>query len=56
VGYGVQAAHYEVVGGALLDTLAAALDPAFTPAHRLAWAALYGHVSRTMQGAQAVAA
>jgi hemoglobin-like flavoprotein len=52
-GYGVQAAHYAVVGGALLDTLAAALGPAFTPAHRAAWAALYGHVSHCMQGLQA---
>lgn len=51
--YGVQAAHYDVVGGALLDTLAAALGPAYTPQHRLAWAALYEHVSRTMQGPQA---
>lgn len=56
VGYGVQAAHYEVVGGALLDTLAAALGPAFTPEHRLAWAALYGHVSQVMQSAEVVAA
>ena len=51
ISYGVQAAHYEVVGSALLDTLAAALGLAFTPEHRLAWATLYGHVSRTMQGA-----
>lgn len=49
--YGVQAAHYELVGSALLDTLAAAMGPAFTSAHRLAWAAFYGRVSRTMQGA-----
>ncbi|MEO6277575.1 globin domain-containing protein [Roseateles sp.] len=56
VGYGVQPGHYEVVGGALLDTLAAALGPAFTADHRLAWAALYGHVSRTMQAPSTVAA
>lgn len=49
VGYGVQPAHYELVGGALLDTLAAALGPAFTPAHRSAWAGFYGHLSRSMQ-------
>lgn len=48
VGYGVQPAHHAVVGGALLDTLAAALGPGFTPAHRQAWAAFYGLVSRAM--------
>jgi hemoglobin-like flavoprotein len=51
VGYGVQAAHYDAVGHALLDTLAAALGAAFTPSHRAAWAALYQHVSHTMQAA-----
>ncbi len=48
VGYGVQPAHYAVVGSALLDTLAAALGPGFTPAHRQAWAGFYGLVSRAM--------
>lgn len=55
VGYGVQPAHYDLVGGALLDTLAAALGPAFTPAHREAWAAFYRHISRTMQEATVMA-
>lgn len=56
-GYGVQEAHYVTVGGALLDTLAAGLGPAFTPDMRAAWAVLYAHISRTMQaGAVAVAA
>ncbi len=49
VGYGVQPAHYEVVGGALLDTLAATLGASFTPAHRRAWAGLYTRLSRCMQ-------
>lgn len=53
VGYGVHTAHYDAVGGALLDTLAAGLGPAFTPAHRAAWAALYQHISMTMQLAAA---
>lgn len=48
-GYGVREAHYDSVGGALLDTLAAGLGEAFTPAVREAWAALYRHVARTMQ-------
>lgn len=53
VGYGVRNEHYDAVGGALLDTLAAGLGPAFTPAHRAAWAALYQHISTTMQAAAA---
>ncbi|MBP6902395.1 MAG: hemin receptor [Burkholderiaceae bacterium] len=56
VGYGVQAPHYDLVGGALLDTLAAALGSEFTPAHRAAWAAFYGHIARTMLAASATQA
>jgi hemoglobin-like flavoprotein len=41
------------VGGALLDTLAAGLGPAFTPAHRAAWAAMYQRISDVMQAAAA---
>jgi hemoglobin-like flavoprotein len=48
-GYGVQPAHYDTVGAALLETLADGLGPAFTPDVRAAWVALYGHVSRSMQ-------
>ncbi len=47
-GYGVMASHYPTVGAALLDTLAAGLGEAFTPATREAWAALYSHVAETM--------
>jgi len=48
-GYGVVEAHYASVGAALLDTLAAGLGDGFTPEVREAWAAMYGHVARTMQ-------
>lgn len=51
VGYGVRPAHYDTVGAALLDTLAIGLGDHFTPEVRAAWAALYAHVSRTMQEA-----
>lgn len=50
-GYGVQDAHYATVGAALLDTLALGLGEAFTPEVRQAWAAMYRHVSETMQAA-----
>ncbi len=49
VAYGVQDEHYDTVGGALLDTLAAALGDAFTPELREAWVAFYGRVSRVMR-------
>lgn len=49
VSYGATAAQYGSVGGALLDTFAAALGEDFTPEMRAAWAALYGHMSRAMQ-------
>ncbi|WP_374436780.1 globin family protein [Inhella sp.] len=48
-GYGVQASHYATVGQALLNTLAAGLGPAFTPALRAAWTEVYGVVAQTMQ-------
>ena len=49
--YGVQAAHYPLVGGALLWTLEQALGPAFTPAVRQAWTSVYQLLATTMQGA-----
>ena len=49
VEYGVQDAHYEAVGAALLETLADALGQDFTPATREAWTALYAHVGSTMR-------
>ncbi len=49
VAYGVQDEHYDTVGGALLDTLAAAFGDAFTPDLREAWGAFYDRVSRVMR-------
>lgn len=53
VQYGVQDAHYDSVGAALLETLADALGKDFTPATRDAWSALYAHVGRTMRAGAA---
>ena len=50
-GYGVQPAHYDTVGRALMKTLAEGLGEAFTPEVRDAWAAMYGVVAMTMQAA-----
>lgn len=56
-GYGVQAAHYATVGGALIQTLRQGLGEAFTPEVEAAWVALYGIVAETMQhGAAQLAA
>lgn len=52
-GYGVRDAHYPTVGAALLDTLAAGLGEAFTPAVREAWAALYAEVAMAMRAGAA---
>jgi len=52
-GYGVLDAHYPTVGAALLDTLAAGLGEAFTPAVREAWAALYAEVAMAMRAGAA---
>lgn len=51
VGYGVQDAHYPMVGGALLWTLEQGLGKAFTPDMRHAWAAAYGTLASIMQDA-----
>jgi hemoglobin-like flavoprotein len=50
-GYGVQAAHYDIVGQALLDTLERGLGPAFTEDVRDAWAAAYGLLAGVMRDA-----
>ncbi|KAJ1451752.1 globin-like protein [Pelagophyceae sp. CCMP2097] len=47
-GYGVLAVHYDVVGQALLQTLADGLGAAFTPEVKAAWTTTYGIVSSTM--------
>ena len=53
VTYHVKAAHYALVGTALLDTLAAALGERFTPATREAWQTAYGGLSTLMIAAAA---
>ena len=50
-GYGVEAAHFETVGQALLDTLAIGLGEAFTTEVREAWATAYGILAGVMQSA-----
>ncbi|MFP5489664.1 MAG: globin domain-containing protein, partial [Acidimicrobiia bacterium] len=52
VGYGVAEPHYDVVGAALLDSLAATV-PDWDVTHRDAWAALYGLVAAHMQAGAA---
>lgn len=56
VGYGVRPQDFTTVGQALLDTLAAGLGDAFTPACRRAWAMAYGILSGIMIGAMEEAA
>lgn len=51
VGYGVQAAHYDTVGLALLWTLEQGLGPKFTDDTRDAWATAYGTLSGVMKEA-----
>ncbi|SFQ96716.1 globin family protein [Poseidonocella sedimentorum] len=48
VGYGVEAAHYEPVGEALLFTLEKGLGDDFTPDVRSAWAGAYSLLSGVM--------
>lgn len=56
-GYGVQAAHFDTVGNALLWTLDQGLGPAFTPEVEQAWTAAYGLLAKTMiTGAEDLAA
>ncbi|MEM9059437.1 MAG: globin family protein [Pseudomonadota bacterium] len=55
--YGVQAAHYDTVGSALLWTLDKGLGPVFTPEVEEAWTAAYGLLAKTMiSGAEDLAA
>jgi len=56
VGYGVQDAHYDTVGRALLWTLEQGLGPAFTPEVRDAWVETYQLVASVMQRAGGEAA
>lgn len=49
-GYGVEDAHYALVGTALLDTLEEAVGPEFTPASRSAWDRAYRLMAAVMKG------
>lgn len=49
VGYGIAAAHYDVVGQALIDTLAAGLGDKFTPHVKDAWLAVWAVIATTMK-------
>jgi hemoglobin-like flavoprotein len=51
VGYGVQDAHYETVGAALLWTLGQGLGEQFTPEVAEAWTAAYTLLAGVMQEA-----
>ena len=50
-GYGVEPAHYEAVGEALLWALGQSLDEGFTPEVHDAWATLYAEITQIMQHA-----
>jgi hemoglobin-like flavoprotein len=50
-GYGVNTAHYETVGAALLKTLEQGLGPTFTPQVRASWSEVYGVMSSVMVAA-----
>jgi len=50
-GYGVRDEHYDIVGRALLDTLAAGLGAAFTPEARDAWSEVYAALAGVMRRA-----
>lgn len=53
VAYGVQDAHYDTVGAALLWTLEQGLGDAFTPQVKAAWAEAYTLLADTMKQAAA---
>lgn len=52
-GYGVTDAHYDTVGAALFWALGEEMGVEFTPAHREAWAEVYGLMANTMKQAAA---
>lgn len=53
VGYGVEAAHYETVGAALIWTLSQGLGEAFTDEVEAAWVETYNTLATTMKAAAA---
>eukprot|EP00523_Entomoneis_sp_CCMP467_P018478 CAMPEP_0168814526 /NCGR_PEP_ID=MMETSP0726-20121227/5723_1 /TAXON_ID=265536 /ORGANISM="Amphiprora sp., Strain CCMP467" /LENGTH=205 /DNA_ID=CAMNT_0008866697 /DNA_START=37 /DNA_END=654 /DNA_ORIENTATION=+ len=52
-GLQLEKAHYDLVGQALLDTLAAALAAKFTPKVKQAWTAVYGVITENMMAGAA---
>ena len=54
-GYGVRAAHYRVVGAALLDALGAALGPGWTAQLEEAWRLAYNLIAEVMMAGAAAA-
>ncbi|MGY6648759.1 globin family protein [Wenyingzhuangia sp. IMCC45574] len=48
VAYRVEKSHYDTVGAALLDTLAAGLGDEFTPEVKQAWTDVYGVMASVM--------
>jgi hemoglobin-like flavoprotein len=50
-GYRAEPAHYDAVGRALIEALAAKLGAGFTPELRAAWTAAYGAVAEEMKAA-----
>ena len=55
-GYGVQEAHYDTAGTALLKTLSQGLGVAYTPEVEEAWIEVYGDVAGAMKEAAGVPA
>jgi len=53
VGYGVKDEHYDTVGEALIWTLGAGLEDAFTEETKAAWVGVYTIVADTMKTAAA---
>ena len=53
VGYGVEPAHYETVGAALIWTLSQGLGEAFTDEVETAWVETYNTLATTMKAAAA---
>ena len=54
--YGVESAHYNDVGAALLATLEIGLGDEFTPEVKQAWTEVYGVMAKTMIEAAAITA
>lgn len=50
-GYGVQDAHYDAVGSALLQTLGQGLGAGFTPEVKAAWSEVYSVMAQVMKEA-----